>query len=124
MTFGNYDKSWLNRWHGEGTSNWVPRVIDGDNNNYQVSNFFVEDGSYMRLKVLQIGYSLPGQMLQRVGVKGLRFFVQGENLFTITNYSGMDPEVGYGGGTAWGSGIDLGFYPSSRSYLVGVNLKF
>ena len=88
MTFGNYDKSWLNRWHGEGTSNWVPRVIDGDNNNYQVSNFFVEDGSYMRLKVLQIGYSLPGQMLQRVGVKGLRFFVQGENLFTITNYSG------------------------------------
>lgn len=94
MTFGNYDKSWLNRWHGEGTSNWVPRIIDGDNNNYQVSNFFVEDGSYMRLKVLQIGYSLPGQMLQRVGIKGLRFFVQGENLFTITNYSGYDPEVG------------------------------
>lgn len=54
----------------------------------------MEDGSYMRLKVLQIGYSLPGQMLQRVGVKGLRFFVQGENLFTITNYSGYDPEVG------------------------------
>lgn len=70
VTFGNYDKSWLNRWHGEGTSNWVPRVIDGDNNNYQVSNFFVEDGSYMRLKVLQIGYSLPGQMLQRVVSRG------------------------------------------------------
>ena len=118
VTFGNYDKSWLNRWHGEGTSNWVPRVIDGDNNNYQVSNFFVEDGSYMRLKVLQIGYSLPGQMLQRVGVKGLRFFVQGENLFTITNYSGYDPEVGTR------DGFDGGTYPQARTYTIGANITF
>ena len=118
VTFGNYDKSWLTRWHGEGTSNWVPRVIDGDNNNYQVSNFFVEDGSYMRLKVLQIGYSLPGQMLQRVGVKGLRFFVQGENLFTITNYSGYDPEVGTR------DGFDGGTYPQARTYTIGANITF
>ena len=118
VTFGNYDKSWLNRWHGEGTSNWVPRVIDGDNNNYQVSNFFVEDGSYMRLKVLQIGYSLPGQMLQRVGIKGLRFFVQGENLFTITNYSGYDPEVGTR------DGFDGGTYPQARTYTIGANITF
>ena len=118
VTFGNYDKSWLNRWHGEGTSNWVPRIIDGDNNNYQVSNFFVEDGSYMRLKVLQIGYSLPGQMLQRVGVKGLRFFVQGENLFTITNYSGYDPEVGTR------DGFDGGTYPQARTYTIGANITF
>ena len=118
VTFGNYDKSWLNRWHGEGTSNWVPRIIDGDNNNYQVSNFFVEDGSYMRLKVLQIGYSLPGQMLQRVGIKGLRFFVQGENLFTITNYSGYDPEVGTR------DGFDGGTYPQARTYTIGANITF
>ena len=101
-----------------GGSNWVPRVIDGDNNNYQVSNFFVEDGSYMRLKVLQIGYSLPGQMLQRVGVKGLRFFVQGENLFTITNYSGYDPEVGTR------DGFDGGTYPQARTYTIGANITF
>ena len=118
VTFGNYDKSWLNRWHGEGTSNWVPRIIDGDNNNYQVSNFFVEDGSYMCLKVLQIGYSLPGQMLQRVGIKGLRFFVQGENLFTITNYSGYDPEVGTR------DGFDGGTYPQARTYTIGANITF
>ena len=105
-------------WHGEGTSNWVPRIIDGDNNNYQVSNFFVEDGSYMRLKVLQIGYSLPGQMLQRVGIKGLRFFVQGENLFTITNYSGYDPEVGTR------DGFDGGTYPQARTYTIGANITF
>lgn len=78
----------------------------------------MEDGSYMRLKVLQIGYSLPGQMLQRVGVKGLRFFVQGENLFTITNYSGYDPEVGTR------DGFDRGTYPQARTYTIGANITF
>ena len=69
-------------------------------------------------EVLQIGYSLPGQMLQRVGVKGLRFFVQGENLFTITNYSGYDPEVGTR------DGFDGGTYPQARTYTIGANITF
>ncbi len=118
VAFGNYDKSWLNRWHGEGTSNWVPRVVEGDNNNYQISDFFVEDGSYLRLKVLQIGYRLPSQLLQKAGIKGLRFFVQGENLFTVTNYTGYDPEVGTR------NGLDGGTYPQARTYTIGANITF
>lgn len=83
----------------------------------------MEDGSYMRLKVLQIGYSLPGQMLQRVGVKGLRFFVQGENLFTITNYSGYDPEVGTRDGFDGGN-ISASTYLYYRcEYYILINLK-
>lgn len=118
VAYANWDKSWLGRWHGEGTSNWVPRVIEGDNNNYQISDFFVEDGSYMRLKVLQIGYSLPQTLLQKVGIKGLRVFVQGENLFTLTDYTGYDPEVGTR------NGLDGGTYPQARTYTIGANISF
>lgn len=118
VAFGNFDKSWLNRWHGEGTSNWIPRIAEGDNNNYQISDFFVEDGSYLRMKVLQIGYSLPSQLLQKAGIKGLRFFVQGENLFTITDYTGYDPEVGTR------NGLDGGTYPQARTYTIGANITF
>lgn len=118
VSYGNWDKSWLGRWHGEGTSNWMPRVVEGDNNNYEISNFFVEDGSYMRLKIAQIGYKLPSQLLQKVGVKSLRFFVQGENLFTVTNYTGYDPEVGTR------NGLDGGTYPQARTFTFGANILF
>ena len=92
--------------------------MEGDNNNYQISDFFVEDGSYLRLKVLQIGYRLPSQLLQKAGIKGLRFFVQGENLFTVTNYTGYDPEVGTR------NGLDGGTYPQARTYTIGANITF
>ncbi|MBQ8502508.1 MAG: TonB-dependent receptor [Bacteroides sp.] len=117
VALGNFETFWLDRWHGEGTSNWVPRVVESDVN-YKISNFFVEDGSYLRLKVLQIGYSLPKQLIKKAGIKGLRFFVQGENLFTLTDYSGYDPEVGTR------DGLDGGTYPQARTYTFGANITF
>lgn len=118
VTKGNFEKFWLNRWHGEGTSNWVPRIIEGDSNNYQVSSFFVEDGSYMRLKVAQIGYTLPTSLTKKAFIQKARIFVQGENLFTITDYSGYDPEVGTR------DGFDGGTYPQSRTFTIGANIVF
>lgn len=116
-TYGNWEKKWLNRWHGEGTSNTVPQLGNIENN-YQISDFFVEDGSYLRLKVLQIGYSMPRTLLSKVGIKGLRFFLQGENLFTVTSYTGYDPEVGTR------NGLDGGTYPQARTYTIGAHLTF
>ena len=118
VTKGNWDSSWLGRWHGEGTSNWVPHLVEGDNKNYQVSSFFVEDGSYMRLKVAQIGYTLPSQLTKKAFIQKARIFVQGENLFTITDYSGYDPEVGTR------DGFDGGTFPQSRTFTIGANIVF
>lgn len=118
VSLGNFEHFWLGRWHGEGTSNTVPRIVEGDNNNYQISDFFVQDGSYLRLKVAQIGYTLPTTLTRRWGINKLRFYVQGDNLFTITGYDGYDPEVGTR------NGLDSGTYPSARTVSFGVNLTF
>jgi TonB-linked SusC/RagA family outer membrane protein len=118
LGYANWDKAWLNRWHGEGTSDFMPRVVEGDNENYRISDFFVEDGSYIRLKVLQIGYSFPKKWMDTIHVKGLRLFLQGDNLFTITKYSGYDPEVGTR------NGFDGGTYPQARAFTIGANITF
>ena len=120
ITQANWEKSWLNRWHGEGTSNWLPRVVEGDpnNNTTWVSNLFVEDGSYLRLKVLQLGYELPTKITKKLSLQKLRFFIQGENLFTITNYTGYDPEVGTR------NGFDGGTYPQARTFTIGASISF
>lgn len=117
IAYANWDRSWLNRWHGEGTSNWVPRVVAGDNNNYQTSDFFVEDGSYLRLKVLQFGYSLPQNLIRKFGLNKLRVFFQAENLFTVTDYTGYDPEIGTR------NGLDSGTYPQARTFTFGFNIS-
>lgn len=93
------------------------------------NSYYVEDGSYLRLRSLQIGYNLPVDLLSQLGVSSMRVFVQGNNLFTITGYSGLDPEVGYytGSGAGGGStnfGIDEGQYPTFRQYTMGVNITF
>src|ERR1051326_9184961 len=120
------------RWHGEGTSNTMPRVsFNGASNNKYPSSRFLEDGSYVRLKNLQIGYTIPEKIVNRLHMKSLRFYVTGQNLWTLTNYTGLDPEMHvsdnvkrdtYGGDVA--AGIDWGTYPSARSYIIGVNLNF
>lgn len=118
---GTIDKAW----HGEGTSNSIPRLSVNDaNNNYKrVSSFFVEDGSYFRCKLLQIGYTLPKSFSRLVGV---RVSLSAQNLFTITNYSGMDPERAALSGDAGiiETGIDGVGYPNPRTFLVGLNLTF
>jgi len=97
-------------------------------NNQVPNSYFVENGSYLRLKNIQLGYTIPQEKLQYFGVQSLRVYVQAANLFTITNYSGPDPEVGYypggGGGGSTAFGIDESSYPTMQQFLVGVNLSF
>jgi hypothetical protein len=117
----NYSTKALGRWTGEGTSNTFPRLTDSDpNGNFsKMSDFYLESGDYLRFKVVQFGYTLPNSLFKSIGVSRLRIYVTGENLFTITKYSGYDPEVG--GGVF---GIDKGQYPQARTFIGGVQLSF
>ena len=111
----------LNRWTGEGTSNKYPRFVVGDGTNWQSSDLYITDGSYMRLKNIQLGYTLPQSITSRFFVNKLRFFVAAENLLTFTKYAGYDPEISSGGTSL---GVDYGVYPQSRTFTVGFNLGF
>ena len=111
----------LNRWTGEGTSNRIPRYVRGDSVNWQLSDLYVYDGSYGRLKTIQLGYTLPEKLTRKVFVSSLRFYVSAENLLTLTKYHGYDPEISSGGTSL---GIDYGVYPQPRTLRVGLNLKF
>ncbi len=124
FNYGNRPTSILHRWTGPGTSNFEPRVSLLDpNQNARVSDRFVEDGSYLRLKNVQLGYSLPKSVLQKIKFEKFRLYVSAQNLFTFTKYSGMDPEIGAYGG-ALNAGVDRGFYPQARVLLGGVNVTF
>jgi TonB-linked SusC/RagA family outer membrane protein len=115
---GNSSTRVLGRWTGPGTSNDVPRAIAGDpNQNLRVSSYFVEDGSYLRIKVLTLGYNFPKALINRFSGQTLRVYVTSQNLLTLTKYTGFDPELG-------GSGIDRGIYPQSRVFLAGLNIGF
>ena len=108
----------LGRWTGAGTSNDVPRAVDSDpNNNLRVSTHFIEDGSFVRLKNLTLGYTLPKSIMSRIAATQIRFYVTAQNLVTLTKYTGYDPEVS-------ASGIDLGIYPQTRVFLGGLNIGF
>ncbi len=111
----------LDRWTGEGTSNTYPRLVMNDpNKNFsRSSDFYVESGSFFRIKTAQLGYSLPFSVTNKIGIKRARFYVSGNNLLTITKYSGFDPEIGGGS-----FGVDRGIYPQARFFLVGVNASF
>ncbi|WP_430973130.1 SusC/RagA family TonB-linked outer membrane protein [Sunxiuqinia rutila] len=116
--------SWiLDRWTGEGTSNSIPRMTNQNNNrNWRSSDLYIKNGSYARLKNVQLGYSLPTELLHKASISRLRVFVSAENLFTITDYDGFDPEVASGGYTT--IGIDRGIYPQSRTINIGANITF
>ena len=121
----NLPKTILNRWTGEGTSNSQPRfMFDSPNNNYRSSDLWVEDASFLRARNVQLGYTLPQKWTQKVAVQRFRVYVQAENLFTLTKYSGCDPEVTGGNGFSSDLGVDRGVYPQSRTFSVGVNLNF
>ena len=109
----------LDRWHGEGTSNKIPRMASSSdkNLNWASSDLYIKDGSYLRLKSAQFGYTLPMNLTRKVSVQKLRFFVAGENLLTFTDYEGFDVEIGE-------RGIDKGVYPQSRTISVGANITF
>lgn len=117
----NWTTAALGRWTGEGSTNSFPRLtIDDKNQNFsRSSDFFVEDGSYFRIKVLQVGYSLPSSMIHKIGLNKLRIYATANNLVTFTKYSGYDPEIGGGS-----YGVDRGYYPQARSFMLGVNVGF
>jgi TonB-linked SusC/RagA family outer membrane protein len=123
MNGTNYRADWLNRWTGSGTSNTYPRVtfVDDNQNMKTVSDFFVHDGSFVRLRNITLGYTLPKQVTNYLKLKNLRFYVTAENLLTITKYKGYDPEIG---GGVFSNGIDHGIYPQARTVLGGVNITF
>lgn len=108
----------LNRWRGEGTSNTIPRAIFNDpNKNARVSDRFIEDGSYLRLKNITVGYNFPKQLIEKLKLQSARLYVSAQNIYTLTNYKGFDPEVSV-------NGIDLNVYPVTRTFSAGVNLIF
>lgn len=116
--------SWmLDRWIGEGTSNKIPRMTAvNPNRNWRSSDLYIKDGSYVRLKTIQLGYSLPSSLLEKASLQRLRLFVTAENLFTFTSYDGFDPEIA--AGDYFNIGVDKGIYPQSRTISVGANLTF
>ena len=121
----NLPKSILNRWTGEGSTNRYPRfVFDSANENYRVSDLWVEDASFLRARNIQLGYTLPQKITKVAAISRLRLFVQAENAFTLTKYTGCDPEVTGGNGFGTEVGIDRGVYPQARTFTFGVNVNF
>ena len=117
----NYTSAILGRWTGEGTSNRIPRVTE-TNINWQFSDLYIQDGDYLRISNITIGYDFA-KLINLKAISQARLYFQVQNAFTFTKYNGMDPEIGYGT-SDWVSGVDLGYYPRPRTFLVGVNLKF
>jgi len=123
LRYTNRSVSALDRWTGEGTSNTVPRYTWSDvNNNYRVSDLYIQNGSFVRLKNIQIGYTLPKSLLEKIGSSSWRFYVSAENLLTFTSYDGVDPEIGAVG--TFDVNIDRGVYPQARTFRFGTSLTF
>lgn len=117
----NFEARVRNYWRGESTSNVEPRPSAGGVN-YEPSNYFIEDGSYLRLRNIRVGYNFPLALTKKLGLTNARAYLSGTNVFTLTKYSGFTPEIG--GSDAFSSGIDLGIYPITAVYSVGLNLTF
>ncbi len=111
----------MDRWTGEGTSNEVPRVTTAATANNIFSDFYVEDGSYVRLQRMVLGYRLPENTSMKIGIREVRFYAAINNLFTLTKYQGFDPAASTGAPV--GSGFDDGFYPAARTYIFGFNIN-
>ena len=123
LNYTNRFASTLDRWTGAGTSNSEPRVsfIDS-NNNRRASDRYIEDGSYLRIKNIQLGYTFPESFANQIGFDEIRAYTQVKNLLTLTEYSGYDPEISNGG--VLNTGIDIGTYPQPRTWSMGLNIKF
>ncbi|MBO6097708.1 MAG: SusC/RagA family TonB-linked outer membrane protein, partial [Bacteroidales bacterium] len=118
----NLPKTILNRWTGEGSTNTNPRfAFESANENYRVSDYWMEDASFLRARNIQLGYTLPQSLTKKVFVSRLRLYAQVENAFTLTKYSGCDPEVSGGFREV---GVDRGVYPQNRTVTFGLNLTF
>ena len=121
IEYSNWQTVAMSRWTGEGTSNTYPRLTSNDvNKNFSnMSDFYLEKGDYLRIKQVQIGYTIKTNFLKKADISKFRVYVSSENLFTITQYTGFDPEIG--GGVY---GIDKGVYPQARTFMAGLQLQF
>ena len=120
----NYTTGIFDRWHGEGTSNRLPRLTATSNRNTQfISDIFMHDADYLRINNLTVGYDF-GSRFESVAIKNLNVYVSVNNLYTFTDYDGMDPEVRFGHSASWASGIDLGLYPQARTVMFGLGVDF
>ena len=113
----------INRWTGPGSTNEHPRLTTGATRNNSFSDYYVEDGSFVRLRNVQLGYTFSknNPLLKKLKIESLRFYVSGNNLVTLTRYLGFDPDIG--GGTL-SAGVDYGFYPQAKTIMGGINIKF
>ena len=125
----SFTNNLVNRyWTGEGSTNSFPRYSSGSHNNFKCNSYnsdiFIQNADYLKIRNITLGFDFK-QVFKKIPFQQLRIFVTGQNLFTITGYDGMDPEVGTGSGVdSWSSGIDTGFYPSPKVYMAGVSIKF
>ena len=122
----NYARDMIKRWRGEGTQTDAryPRLGGLDaNNSILQSDRYLEDGSYLRIKMVQLGYTLPVTLTTKIGIKSVRIYINGQNLYTFTKYTGLDPEIGMKGGEdPLDIGVDRGYYPMPRLYSIGMNV--
>lgn len=120
----NMYKETLNRWHGEGTGNSVPKMSTIRTNlNHRTSDLFIESGDFVKLKTITLGYTFQKALLQSLSANSLRIYISAENLLTITSYSGYSPEIGYTNGNRQ-RGVDYAQYPQSLKFTFGLNLNF
>jgi TonB-linked SusC/RagA family outer membrane protein len=112
----------IDRWTGPGSTNEHPRLTTGPTNNNLFSDYFVEDGSFVRLRNLQFGYTLPSTLLRKIHVESLRVYVAANNLITLTRYMGFDPDLS--SSSVLSAGVDYGMYPQARSLMSGLQIKF
>jgi TonB-dependent starch-binding outer membrane protein SusC len=122
--FRNQSAVVLHRWTKEGQITDIPKAVPDDVSNTRISSRFVENGAYLRLKALTLGYQLPASLAKRCHLRGANIYVTGENLLTATKYSGYDPEVSAYGAQNGAIGVDFGTYPQTRQLIAGLNISF
>lgn len=119
--FNMYEET-LGRWRGEGTSNSIPRMTTRRNNlNHRTSDLFVESGDFVRMKTLTLGYAVPTRWTQQIGLDNARLYITGQNVLTLTGYSGLDPEIGYTDGNLQRN-VDFARYPQPRTWTIGTSI--
>jgi TonB-linked SusC/RagA family outer membrane protein len=112
----------IDRWTGPGSTNEHPRVTTGSTRNNVFSSYFVEDGSFLRMRNLQLGYTFPKKMMQKLKIESFRIYLSANNLFTLTKYQGFDPDLGSAG--VLSAGVDYGMYPQAKTFMGGLQLTF
>ena len=122
--YGNYTVDAFDRWHGEGTSNEYPRLTVGSINDQWVSTRYMQNADYFKIQNITLGYDF-NKLWKGSPFSMLRLYVQAQNLYTFTKYTGVDPEIGSSGGKdSWARGIDVGLYPTARTFIIGTSIKF